>query len=176
MPAAKPPVTGVVERNIGALLDHRRREDRARSLHERLADGVTLFAGSFAFIHLQFVFFAAWFVINRGWTPLPPFDKSFAMLGVIASVEAIFLSIFVLIRQNRLARLAEKRSELDLQISLLSEHEITQLVQLVARIGQKLGVEGANDPKLDELKRDVAPEHVLAHMEQRNTSYDAPKP
>jgi uncharacterized membrane protein len=79
-----------------------------------------------AFICVHAVIFGGWIVVNLGWTPLPPFDPSFVVLAMVASVEAIFLSTFVLIMQNRLAALADERAELDLQISLLAEHEITR--------------------------------------------------
>ena len=82
-----------------------------------------------------------------------------------ASVEAIFLSTFILITQNRMAAQAEKRAELDLQISLLAEHEITRVVTLVAAIAERLGIEASHDPELAELKQNVAPEQVLDKME-----------
>jgi uncharacterized membrane protein len=78
---------------------------------------------------------------------------------MIASVEAIFLSTFVLITQNRMAAAADKRAELDLQISLLAEHEVTKVVSMVAAIAEHLGVDHRDD--VEELKRDVAPEAVL---------------
>ena len=80
---------------------------------------------------------------------------------MIASVEAIFLSTFVLITQNRMSAAAEKRAELDLQISLLAEHEVTKLVSIVDAIRTHLGVESDGDSEVEELKRDVAPEAVL---------------
>jgi uncharacterized membrane protein len=115
----------VLERNIAALLAHRRSRQTHRTLPERLVDAIGR-AGSVAFICVHAVIFGGWIVVNLGWTPLPPFDPSFVVLAMVASVEAIFLSTFVLIMQNRLAALADERAELDLQISLLAEHEITR--------------------------------------------------
>lgn len=172
-PPAEKKVSVVVERNVEALLEHRRREEAKRKIHGRIADGVTRFAGSSAFIYLHLLLFAAWFVINRGWTPIAPFDDTFYLLGTVASVEAIFLSTFVLITQNRMADLAEKRAELDLHISLLSEHEITRLLKLVTQIAGRLNVKAADDPELDELKRDVHPEAVLDHMDERREKKNA---
>jgi uncharacterized membrane protein len=105
-------------------------------------------------------------LINAGLTPLRPFDPTFFLLSTVASVEAIFLSTFVLITQNRMAALAEKRAELDLQISLLSEHEITRVIKLLADLGNRAGVTTAADPELDELKRDVAPDAVLDQLDR----------
>jgi uncharacterized membrane protein len=108
-------------------------------------------------------------VINLGWLPLPKFDPTFVVLAMVASVEAIFLSTFVLITQNRMAALVEKRAELDLQVSLLAEHEITRLIHLVSAIGEHLGLEEANDPELAELKKDVHPERVLDKIDRAAT-------
>ena len=172
-PPAEKKVSVVVERNVEALLEHRRREEAERKIHGRIADGVTRFAGSSAFIYLHLLLFGAWFVINREWTPIRPFDDTFYLLGTVASVEAIFLSTFVLITQNRMADLAEKRAELDLQISLLSEHEITRLLKLVASLAERMGIEAAHDPELEELKHDVEPKAVLEHLDERREKKDA---
>ena len=84
-----------------------------------------------------------------------------------ASVEAIFLSTFVLITQNRMAAAAEKRAELDLQISLLAEHEITKLTAMVAAIAERIGIDAACDPEVAEITQDVIPEAVLDEIEEQ---------
>ncbi len=89
---------------------------------------------------------------------------------MVASVEAIFLSTFVLITQNRMAAAAEKRAELDLQISLLAEHEITKVVTMVDAIADHLGVSHAAQGEVDELKRNVAPEAVLDAIDSSEES------
>ena len=82
-----------------------------------------------------------------------------------ASVEAIFLSTFVLISQNRMQAAADKRADLDLQISLLAEHEVTKLVTLVSALADRMGVRTEVDQELDEITQDVAPEAVLDEIE-----------
>jgi uncharacterized membrane protein len=84
---------------------------------------------------------------------------------MLASVEAIFLSTFVLISQNRMAALADRRADLDLQISLLAEHEVTRLITLVAAMAERMDLEAARNPELAELSQDVAPEKVMEQME-----------
>ena len=84
---------------------------------------------------------------------------------MIASVEAIFLSTFVLISQNRMAAAADKRADLDLQISLLAEHEVTKLAAMVAAIASHVGVNTEVDSEVQEIKQDVAPEAVLDKIE-----------
>jgi uncharacterized membrane protein len=89
---------------------------------------------------------------------------------MLASVEAIFLSTFILISQNRMSTAEARRADLDLQISLLAEHEITRVLQLVARIAEKLGLEEASAAELAELKRDVAPDKVLEKIEKETVT------
>ena len=85
----------------------------------------------------------------------------------MASVEAIFLSTFILITQNRMASVADKRAELDLQISLLAEHEVTRLVTLVSAMAERMHIRTEVDSELNELKQDVAPEVVLDEIEEQ---------
>lgn len=158
----------VVARNIQALLARRHAEDQARRAPDRLADAVTRFTGSIAFVAIHLVVYGLWIAANLGWLArlgVPRFDPSFVILATEASVEAIFLSTFVLISQNRMNALADKRADLDLQVSLLSEHEVTRLITLVTAMAQKMGIEEAGDPELAELAQDVAPERVLDEME-----------
>ena len=158
-------MAGVVERNIRALLDRKRQDDERRSLQNKLADAITRFTGSMKFVYIHLVLFGVWIVVNLPWVPAPKFDPTFVILAMFASVEAIFLSTFVLITQNRMAALAHKRADLDLQISLLSEHEITRLITLVSSIAQRLEVGTDNEAELLELAQDVSPEKVLDEIE-----------
>jgi len=118
-----------------------------------------------AFVYLHAALVVAWVLINVGATPLRAFDPSFVILATVASVEAIFISTFILISQNRAQAAADRRADLDLQISLLAEHEVTHLIKLVSQIAEKLGIDDAENPELEELKRTVAPEAVLERLE-----------
>ncbi|MDB5195962.1 MAG: hypothetical protein JWP88_332 [Flaviaesturariibacter sp.] len=156
----------IVERNIKALLQRRKEEEAKKTVEERLADRVTAFTGSLFFVYVHLALFGIWIIWNIGWLPLKAFDPSFVVLAMVASVEAIFLSTFVLISQNRMAVQANKRAELDLQVSLLAEHEITRLIRLTALIAKKMGIEEANDAEIEELGKDVHPEKVMDTMDQ----------
>jgi uncharacterized membrane protein len=156
----------IVERNIAALLQRQKKEDARKKLEERLADRVTRFTGSMIFVYLHLLIFGIWIVWNLGWLGLRPFDESFVVLAMFASVEAIFLSTFVLISQNRMNLQADKRAELDLQVSLLAEHEITRLIVLVTAMARKMGIEDAFDAEIDELSKDVHPEKVMDTIEK----------
>ena len=170
-PSPKPPGLGtVLERNIQALKERRTREEAEAGFQERLAQAITRFTGSMRFVYLHLAVFGVSILINLGLVPgVGLFDPSFVILAMVASVEAIFLSTFVLISQNRMAASDAKRAELDLQISLLAEHEITKLVALVSAIANHMRVKTDVDPEVEELKQDVAPDVVLDEIEENQT-------
>jgi uncharacterized membrane protein len=165
-----PELAGVVERNIEALLRRRRAEQEGRTRDQQLAEAISRFTGSMRFVYIHLVVFGLWILANSGLTPIPPFDPSFVILAMVASVEAIFLSTFVLITQNRMSALADKRADLDLQISLLAEHEITRVITMLAEVSERLGIQVKQDPELAELAQDVVPERVLDSLEASEAS------
>ena len=161
-------LAGVVQRNIRALVERRRAAERRKSRQQRVSDAVTRWCGSMRFVYLHALVFGGWIAWNVRASPLPKFDPyPFVMLAMFASVEAIFLSTFVLITQNRMSQLSAAQSELDLQINLLAEHEVTRLISLTERIARQLGVPVA-DAELEELKQDVEPAKVLTEIEEEH--------
>lgn len=170
---AGPAITAILENNINTLIHRRRREAHRRGLQDRLADVATRFAGSMACIYLHLCLFGFWILVNIGWLPLPRFDPSLVLLAMFASVEAIFLSTFVLISQNRMTREADRRADLDLQISLLSEHEITHLLSLVRAIAERMQVPESLNRETVELARKVPPEEVLDAIERQEREHAA---
>ncbi len=166
-PSPKPPgLSSVLERNIETLNERRQREEAEASLQDKLAQAVTRFTGSMLFVYIHLAIFGFWIIANLGWIPgVPKWDESFVVLAMWASVEAIFLSTFVLISQNRMQAAADKRADLDLQISLLAEHEITKLATLVSAIAEHIGVQTEVDEELGEIQQNVAPEAVLDKIE-----------
>jgi len=163
-------------RNIDALQRRRKEEEASAGVQERFASLITGFTGSMRFVYLHAAIYGFWIAANLGVVPgLEPWDPSFVVLAMVASVEAIFLSTFILITQNRMASAADRRAELDVQISLLAEHEITKLVQLVSEMAERLGVPH-EEQEVDELKRDVAPEAVLDAIEESERQAEANGP
>jgi len=162
----QPGLNTVLSRNITALLDKRRAAEAQASREERLAEAITTWAGSMAFVYVHAAALALWISWNLGWLGFAPFDPSFVILATAASVEAIFLSTFILISQNRAAAAAERRAELDLHVGLLTEHEVTRILQIVSGLAERMNVALPTDAGLDELKRDIAPEQVLDRIEQ----------
>lgn len=153
--------------NIRDLTARRTAEAREAPLSERIAERVTRFTGSMTFVALHLIVYGTWILINLGWLPLvEPFDPTFVVLAMEASVEAIFLSTFVLISQNRMAASADERADLDLHINLLAEHELTKLAQLVERIAERLDV-AIDDPQIQEIKQTIDPGEVLDALDQQ---------
>lgn len=104
----------VLERNIQSLSERRRREEAEATVQERVAETITRFTGSMIFVYIHLAFFGFWIVANLGWIPgVPRWDESFVVLAMWASVEAIFLSTFVLISQNRMAAAARRLRTID---------------------------------------------------------------
>jgi len=110
---------------------------------ERIAGVVTRAAGTATFAIVHVIWFAGWIVINGGFaSQVKPFDPfPFSLLTMIVSLEAILLSIWILISQNQMSRQAERREYLDLQINLLAEQESTSTLRVVNRIAEHLGLD-----------------------------------
>jgi uncharacterized membrane protein len=160
-----PEMASVLRRNIEQLAELRRAAARERDLQTRIADAITGFAGSMRSICTHASILVVWLVCNAGLVPgVRPWDPyPFVMLAMMASVEAIFLSTFVLISQNRMAALGSRRDELDVQISLLAEHEITRVIQMLDATMRHLQVPPAT-PELEPLKQDVDPRTVVEEI------------
>lgn len=171
VPPSKPDSLNTsLKRNIQALENRRLKEIAAATREERIAQVITRFTGSMTFVYIHLVCYGAWILVNLGVVPgVPRFDPSFVVLAMEASVEAIFLSTFVLISQNRMAAAADKRADLDLQISLLTEHELTKLSGLIIAIAERLDIQASANPELREVQQDVAPEAVLDEIESAAT-------
>lgn len=155
----------VLERNIETLME--RRKETGNTFLERTAAAVTRRIGSMGFLAAHALLFGLWALPNTVRVPgIPAFDPMLVLLGSFASVEAIFLSTLVLIAQNRMSSAADKRAELDLQISLLTEHELTRMLHLVSAIADRLGVRSEVDEEIEELKQDVPLAEVFDKIER----------
>ena len=140
-----------MDRNVRAIARLEREAMAGRTPGDRLSDAITWVAGSSAFVFVHVILFAAWIAINVGLVPsVRPFDPyPFNFLTLVVSLEAIFLSIFVLMSQNRAARLADRRAHLDLQIDLLAERELTAMLHMLRALCAKQKV------ALDDVGTDV---------------------
>jgi uncharacterized membrane protein len=129
---------------------------RSRSLAAKIADTLTAFTSTPGFLFANVIGLSLWIILNSdvvpGFIPFDPFP--FSLLTMVVSLEAIMLSIFVLISQSRAAQTATLREELHLRVNLIAEQEITKSLQLLHDIHKTLKIE-QNDPELDEMLKDV---------------------
>jgi uncharacterized membrane protein len=141
---------------------------QARSASERIAGAVTRAAGTAFFAVAHLVWFASWILINSGrvarFKPFDPFP--FNLLTMIVSLEAIFLSIWILISQNQMTRQADRRAHLDLQVNLLAEQESTATLRAVHGIAQHLGVDPAMYLTDASLAEETDIEHLASRMDE----------
>ena len=162
-----PALSKVVERNIRTIIQLRLQAARARSVQNRLADAITAFSGRMAFVYMHMAWFGVWILLNTGHLGVRPFDPfPYGLLTMVVSLEAIFLATFVLISQNRLSEEAEHRADLALHIGLLTEHELTRVLQMLDAIQDKMAIENHENSELADLEMETKPEDVLAEIER----------
>jgi uncharacterized membrane protein len=162
-----PALSRVIERNIRTIIKLRNKAAKARGVQERLADAITAFSGHMTFVYVHVAWFVLWVLANSGRLGIQPFDPfPYGLLTMIVSLEAIFLSTFVLISQNRISRDAEHRADLDMHIGMLTEHELTRVLQMLDAIQDKMGIENDDDSDLADLEMETRPEDVLAEIDR----------
>lgn len=168
-----PDLADVIERNICTVVELRQQLEAQKTRQDRVADWITTFSGSMAFVYLHVVWFGVWMAINLGFVHgVKPFDPfPFGLLTMVVSLEAIFLSTFVLLSQNRMSLVADQRADLDLQINLLAEYEITRILRLVDAMAEKMGVADAGDAEIKELMTETSPSVVSQEIQTREKRF-----
>jgi uncharacterized membrane protein len=118
------------------------------SFSDRAASVVASFCGSIYFVLAHLLLFGGWIVVNvlPGTPHFDPFP--FTLLTMFGSLEAIFLSSFILIAQNYAMRVSERRAQLDLQVNLLAEQEATKTLQMLEEIARTVGASRGHDPEV----------------------------
>lgn len=157
----------MAEGNIRAVARLEKKATTERTQADFLADAITRFVGSMTFVYLHLIWFVVWIVFNSlpmgtGKWRIDPYP--FTFLTFIVSLEAIFLSTFILISQNHEERLAQRRNHLDLQINLLSEQETSKIIQMLESIQERLGLD--RDPEAQELEKRISPEEIVGKIDQ----------
>jgi uncharacterized membrane protein len=154
-------------------------ESHERTLSERIAERIATFTGSILFVWLHVVWFALWIAFNIPWLGFQPIDPfPFTLLTMIVSLEAIFLSAFILMSENRQGRLADRRARVNLQVDMIAEREITKLMKLVADIHTHLKIQQPADLELDDMQKATNIEHLTEAaqtVEDRNGGNSASK-
>ncbi len=142
--------------------------DAKRTKMERLADYMTGVFGGNTFLWVNVFFFAFWLLVNTNKISfIAPFDPfPFNLLTNVVSLEAIILAIFVLISQNRTAKIADLREETQLQLSVISELEVTKIMKMLALLLEKHGIDLSQDPELHKMIRPVSEEEIERKLEK----------
>ena len=151
--------------NIMRLVQRRRQEDARASPGDKIAERITRIAGSMTFILLHVVLYGGMLLVLTDLIPIPvPFGEGLGMIGSIASTEAIFLSLFVLMNQRREEQRADARADFTLHVSLLTEDELTKLATVIHRMAEKLDVP-IDESAAEEVEKNIDPEQVLDTLE-----------
>jgi uncharacterized membrane protein len=164
-----------LEENVRIIKTWEQSALHARSRSERVSEWITSTAGRGHVLLAHLVWFVGWAAINLDLVPgVPPFDVfPFPLLTTMVSLEAIFLALFVLSSQNRLATQADKRAHLDLQIDLLAEREMTAVLQLLQGIATRLGVEHTVDtPRIEELAKETDVHELTSKLDDELPAKD----
>lgn len=164
-----PALSNVIQQNIRKIIRVRQKAAHEQSLQDRIANGMTSFSGSMGFFYVHIAWFLMWFLLNTGHLGMTPFDPyPYGFLTMVVSLEAIFLATFVLISQNLLAREAGRLTDLSLQTGLLTEHELTRVLQMLRAIQTKIGILNNEDSDLADadLEKETRLEDVLSEIER----------
>lgn len=160
-------VDQLTQRNIEAVrqLEEAAKEERTAS--DKVAEAIANFCGSMTFVWVHVVWFGIWILINV-MPRLPHIDPfPFTFLTLVVSLEAIFLSTFILISQNHDTRISERRNHLDLQINLLSEQENTQMLMMLRAIAEKVGVNLSRDDQVRAMSEETKPQQLVQQIKER---------
>jgi len=160
-------VDKLTQRNIEAVrqLEEAAKEERTAS--DRVAEVIAKFCGSMTFVWVHVAWFGIWVLINvmPGLPHIDPFP--FTFLTLVVSLEAIFLSTFILISQNHDTKISERRNHLDLQINLLSEQENTQMLTMLRAIAEKVGVNLSQDEQVRAMSEETKPQQLVKQIKER---------
>lgn len=155
------------DRGIRDVANLERHAVQARSRLDQAAAVITHVAASGTALLFHGAWFALWVFLNSGASPVTPFDPfPYSLLTMIVSLEAIFLTLFVLIAQNRMSLEADRRAELDLQINLLAEKESTMVLRILQDISSHLGVQSKATKDLKELLKETRVEELAKKLEK----------
>lgn len=160
-------VEELTQQNVEEVSRLEKAAREARTPADRIAEAIAGFCGTMTFIWLHVIWFSAWIFINLipGIPHIDPFP--FTFLTLVVSLEAIFLSTFILISQNHETRISERRSHLDLQLNMLSEQENTTMLAMLKAIAVKVGADLSQDPHLQALSQKTQPEKLVEQIAER---------
>jgi uncharacterized membrane protein len=165
----KGPSAATIQKNIETILALEKQSFQERSGIERIASKVISVAGSPPFIILHVLWFGIWITVNTGVIPaVIPFDPfPFSFLTLVVSLEAIFLTLLVLMTQNRMTKTADRRAHLDLQINMLDEQETTMILRIVQRMADHKGLDAEVNETIKELSEETDVNRVAKTLDEK---------
>jgi len=163
------PIHAETENNIAKIVDLEVAQKAQMSPGEKLSEAIATFCGSMTFVYVHIVWFGGWIIVNSLFKKyqFDPFPYTF--LTLVVSLEAIFLSTFILISQNHETKLTERRNQLDLQVNMLAEQESTKTLELLQKVAEKVGV-SHDDPDMEALKEKMEPAKLLEQIVEATSS------
>jgi len=156
-----PTIEEITHANIESILRDEERRRRRHPFAYRLVERIARFCGTMAFLWINVAWFVGWVAFNQ-WLPFDPYP--FTLLLLFVSLEAIILSILILISQNMSAADSERRHHLDLQINLLNEREMTAMLRLAVVMADRLGIDEEAKKEVAALARETNPAAVLQQI------------
>ena len=160
-------VDQLTQRNIEAVRELEEAAKEERTASDRVAEAIANFCGSMTFVWVHVLWFGIWILLNviPGLPHIDPFP--FTFLTLVVSLEAIFLSTFILISQNHDTKVSERRNHLDLQINLLSEQENTQMLMMLRAIAEKVGANLSRDDQVQAMSEETKPQELVEQIKAR---------
>ena len=149
-------------KNVNRIIEIETAQRESRTIGEKISEGIAIFCGSMTFVWVHVAWFGGWILMNSVFQfQFDPFPYTF--LTLVVSLEAIFLSTFILISQNHETQVAERRNHLDLQINMLAEQENTKMLEMLHAIAEKVGV-AFDDAAMDALTESIDPEILVEQI------------
>ena len=164
------PLPSFVSENIDAIIGAEQAANRRQSRSEVIYEFVGGSIGTLNFVVFQLIGVILWVAINTGLMPLVhPFDHfPFPILNQVVALEAVLMTAFVLMKQNRMSKLADRRAHLNLQINLLIERESTKIIGMLLEIGKRLDIQHKMlDEESSQLSRLLAIETLIETLHSK---------
>lgn len=159
-----------ISENIDAIIDSEQTANRRRTRSEVISDFVGSAIGTLSFVAVQLAGTILWVMINTGlMVHVRPFDPfPFPILNQVIALEAVLMTAFVLMKQNRMSKLADRRAHLSLQINLLTERETTKIIGMLLEIGKRFGIQHkVLDEETSQLSRLLTIETLIEALHSR---------
>lgn len=159
-----------ISENIDAIIDSEQTANRRRTRSEVISDFIGSAIGTLSFVAVQLAGTILWVMINTGlMVHVRPFDPfPFPILNQVIALEAVLMTAFVLMKQNRMSKLADRRAHLSLQINLLTEREATKIIGMLLEIGKRFGIQHkVLDEETSQLSRLLTIETLIEALHSR---------